>query len=199
MTGRRVAVVGLGVATSLGLEVEDVWRAVIAGRSGIRQIRQFPSDAFPVHIASEVDLDALLQRLGGDATISRNRTLAFAYWASDSAWRAAMPGRAAFDPSRAAVCIGAGATAGAVLPAWLHLEFVMPLFLIGEAVPKLARPAHRRAILAAAAVALLALSAPLQLGIALAIAAGIAAGLTARPDAPARPARPVRPTTEACR
>jgi predicted branched-subunit amino acid permease len=49
------------------------------------------------------------------------------------------------------------------------------------------------------AVALLALPAPLQLGIALAIAAGIAAGLTARPDAPARPARPVRRTTEACR
>lgn len=95
--------------------------------------------------------------------------------------------------------IGAGATAGAVLPAWLHLEFVMPLFLIGEAVPKLARPAQRRAIFAAAAVALLALSAPLQLGIALAIAAGIVAGLTARPDAPARIARPVRRTTEACR
>ena len=95
--------------------------------------------------------------------------------------------------------IGAGATAGAVLPAWLHLEFVMPLFLIGEAVPKLARPAQRRAIFAAAAVALLALSAPLQLGIALAIAAGIAAGLTARPEAPAQPARPVRRTTEACR
>jgi len=95
--------------------------------------------------------------------------------------------------------IGAGAMAGAVLPAWLHLEFVMPLFLIGEAVPKLARPAQRRAIFAAAGVALLALSAPLQLGIALAIVAGIAAGLTARPDAPGRPARPVRRTTEACR
>jgi predicted branched-subunit amino acid permease len=107
--------------------------------------------------------------------------------------------------------IGAGATAGAVLPAWLHLEFVMPLFLIGEAVPKLVRPAQRRAIFAAAAVALLALSAPLQLGIALAIAAGIVAGLTARPDAPARTVQPVRTarpartaqpvprTTEACR
>ena len=75
----------------------------------------------------------------------------------------------------------------------------MPLFLIGEAVPKLARPAQRRAIFAAAAVALLALSAPLQLGIALAIAAGIAAGLTARPEALARSTRPVRRTTEACR
>ena len=97
------------------------------------------------------------------------------------------------------VAIGAGATACAVLPAWLHLEFVMPLFLIGEVVPKLAQPVQRRAILAAAAVALLALSAPLRLGIALAIAAGIAAGVTARPDAPAQTTRPVQRTTEVCR
>jgi predicted branched-subunit amino acid permease len=82
------------------------------------------------------------------------------------------------------------------LPAWLHLEFVMPLYLVGGAVAKLADPAQRRAIFAAAAVALLALSAPLQLGIALAIAVGITAGLTARPDEPARSGHPLRPTTE---
>jgi branched chain amino acid efflux pump len=77
--------------------------------------------------------------------------------------------------------IGAGATVGAGWPAWLHLEFVMPLYLAGQAVSKLADPAQRRAIFAAATVALLALSAPLQLGIALAIAAGVTAGLTGRP------------------
>jgi len=92
--------------------------------------------------------------------------------------------------------IGAGATAGAGLPTWLHLEFVLPLFLIGEAVPKLANPAQRRAIFAAATVALLALSAPLQLGIALAIAVGITAGLTVRPDAPVHPPHPLQRTTE---
>jgi predicted branched-subunit amino acid permease len=75
--------------------------------------------------------------------------------------------------------IGAGVMAGASLPAWLHLEFVIPLYLVGQAIAKLAKPAQRRAILAAATVALLALSAPLQLGVALAIAAGVTAGLTA--------------------
>ena len=92
--------------------------------------------------------------------------------------------------------IGAGATAGAGLPAWLHLEFVMPLFLVGETVPKLANQAQRRAIFAAATVALLAFSAPLQLGIALAIAAGITAGATTRPDGRTRVAEPVQLTTE---
>lgn len=77
--------------------------------------------------------------------------------------------------------ITVGATLGAGLPAWLHLEFVIPLFLLGEAVAKLRDPALRRAIFAAAVVAVLAFAAPLHLGIVLAIVAGIAAGLTTNP------------------
>lgn len=92
--------------------------------------------------------------------------------------------------------IGAGSTAGAGLPAWLHLEFVIPLYLVGQAISRLADPALRRAVFAAAAVALLALPAPLQFGIALAIAAGITAGLTVRPDEPGQSSRPLQPTAE---
>jgi len=76
--------------------------------------------------------------------------------------------------------IGAGAMVGARWPTWLHLEFVIPLYLVGQTISKLAHPAQRQAILAAATVALLALSAPLQLGAAMAIAAGVAAGLAAQ-------------------
>jgi predicted branched-subunit amino acid permease len=92
--------------------------------------------------------------------------------------------------------IGAGSTAGAGLPAWLHLEFVIPLYLVGQAISRLADPALRRALFAAAAVALLALPTPLQLGIALAIAAGITAGLIVRPDEPGQSSRPLQPTAE---
>lgn len=88
--------------------------------------------------------------------------------------------------------IGAGSTVGAGLPAWLHLEFVIPLYLVGQAISRLADPALRRAVFAAAVVALLALPAPLQLGIALAIAAG----LTVRPDEPGQSSRPLQPTAE---
>ena len=77
--------------------------------------------------------------------------------------------------------ITVGATLGTGLPAWLHLEFVIPLFLLGEAVTKLGDPALRRGIFAAATVAVLSLAAPLHLGIVLAIVAGIAAGLTVQP------------------
>jgi predicted branched-subunit amino acid permease len=88
--------------------------------------------------------------------------------------------------------IGIGATAGAGLPTWLHLEFVIPLYLVGEVVPKLTAPALRRTIFAAAAVASLAVSAPLHLGIALAIAAGIIAGLVPRPVERVEPIHPLR-------
>ena len=73
---------------------------------------------------------------------------------------------------------------------------MIPLYLVGQAISKLADPALRRAIFVAAAVALLALPAPLQLGMALAIAAGVVAGLTARPAGPAQPVHPLQPSTE---
>lgn len=77
--------------------------------------------------------------------------------------------------------IGVGATAGAQLPDWLHLEFLVPLYLIGQVVPKLTQPATRRAVLIAAAVAPLVLAAPLQSGLIIAILAGIAAGMLRAP------------------
>lgn len=72
--------------------------------------------------------------------------------------------------------ISIGAAAGVRLPDWLQLEFLIPLYLIGEIVPKLRAIATRRAVLVSAAVALLCLSVPMHLGIAIGIIAGIAAG-----------------------
>jgi predicted branched-subunit amino acid permease len=78
------------------------------------------------------------------------------------------------------LAIGAGATLGTQLPAALHLEFVIPLYLVGEIVPKLADRATRRAALTAAVVAVVAISAPMHLGVVLAIAAGLGAALTVK-------------------
>lgn len=76
--------------------------------------------------------------------------------------------------------IAVGATAGAQLPAGLHLEFVIPLYLVGQVVPRATKGAMRRATLAAVAVAVLGYSAPLHLGVVGAIAAGIAVGLSTK-------------------
>jgi 3-oxoacyl-[acyl-carrier-protein] synthase II len=57
-TLERVVVTGLGVITSLGLNVEDFWQALLKGQSGIREITRFAVDSSAVKIAGLVhDLD----------------------------------------------------------------------------------------------------------------------------------------------
>ena len=99
--------------------------------------------------------------------------------------------------------IAVGAIAGAQLPAWLRLEFLIPLYLIGEIVPRLRvgsvasvekrrEVASRCAVLVAAGVALLCIGVPMHLGIAIGILAGVAAGVVASRG---RAGRTVAPAT----
>ena len=53
MTKRRVVVTGLGVITSLGESVDEVWDALCAGRSGIGPITRWDTSTYPVRIGGE--------------------------------------------------------------------------------------------------------------------------------------------------
>lgn len=54
----RVVVTGLGVVTSLGLNVPDFWQSLLQGKSGVSQITRFAVDSSAVKIASLIqDLD----------------------------------------------------------------------------------------------------------------------------------------------
>jgi len=53
-TGIRVVVTGMGVASSLGCEVETFWRNVIAGQCGIDRVTSFDISDFACQIAAEV-------------------------------------------------------------------------------------------------------------------------------------------------
>ena len=50
----RVVITGLGAITPLGLTVEDYWRGLIEGKSGIGPITLFDASAYPVNVAAEV-------------------------------------------------------------------------------------------------------------------------------------------------
>lgn len=50
----RVAITGIGFMTPLGSEVDEVWEALVEGKSGIRKITQFDASALPCQIAGEV-------------------------------------------------------------------------------------------------------------------------------------------------
>jgi predicted branched-subunit amino acid permease len=75
------------------------------------------------------------------------------------------------------LAITIGATAGTGLPAWLRLEMVIPLFLIGEVVNKMRDRPTAAAAGAAALVAVVAAPIPMHLAPVVAIGVGVAAGL----------------------
>lgn len=54
MKKRRVAITGLGVVSPLGNDVQSTWRNLLAGQSGIAEIKHFDASAFPTRIAAEV-------------------------------------------------------------------------------------------------------------------------------------------------
>ncbi|USO01746.1 MAG: beta-ketoacyl-ACP synthase II [Alphaproteobacteria bacterium] len=51
---RRVVVTGLGAVTPLGGTISASWDSLIAGKSGIRTVTEFPVDDLPCHIAGMV-------------------------------------------------------------------------------------------------------------------------------------------------
>jgi 3-oxoacyl-[acyl-carrier-protein] synthase II len=51
---RRVVVTGIGVVSAIGIGKDPFRDALLAGRSGVRQIQRFDTAEFPVKIAAEV-------------------------------------------------------------------------------------------------------------------------------------------------
>ena len=51
---RRVVITGLGAVTSLSCRVEELWAALLEGRSGVRPIRGFDASRFRSRIAGEI-------------------------------------------------------------------------------------------------------------------------------------------------
>ncbi|WP_130537632.1 beta-ketoacyl-ACP synthase II [Thiomicrorhabdus indica] len=54
MTKRRVVITGLGVLSSVGLDVESSWQGVLAGKSGIAPITKFDTSPFSVSFGGEL-------------------------------------------------------------------------------------------------------------------------------------------------
>lgn len=51
---RRVVVTGLGVVTSLGRQVEELWTRILNGESGVHEIQRFDTSGFRTKFAGEV-------------------------------------------------------------------------------------------------------------------------------------------------
>ncbi len=53
-TKHKVVVTGLGVISPLGESVDELWKNLLDGKSGISKVTKFDTSKFPVHIAGEI-------------------------------------------------------------------------------------------------------------------------------------------------
>ncbi len=107
---QRVVITGVGWVTPLGHDIEDVWRRLLAGESGIGPIRHFDASTFPTQFAAQVrDYDH--RPLVRDAAIHEQVGLntSFALGAAAMAWRAAGLERSdALNHDRLGIYLGSG-------------------------------------------------------------------------------------------
>ncbi len=99
------AVTGLGALTPLGGSVAETWAALLAGRSGVRQLEETWAQGLPVRVAAPLAEDPAL-RLDRVAARRLDRVEQTALLAAREAWADA--GSPTVDPERLAVVIGTG-------------------------------------------------------------------------------------------
>lgn len=105
---RRVVVTGLGVVTSLSCKVDDLWQRILAGESGIHEIRLFDTSDFRVKIGGDVyDFDAS-DYMDSKELKRVDRFTQFAAMAGTDAIRDAGLDFSQDDPFRCGVVLGSG-------------------------------------------------------------------------------------------
>ncbi len=111
MADRKVVITGLGLATSLGLEVEENWQKALAGVSGVSQILLDCAGKSQVRAAAQVsddDYRSICRAFPAEAQSGLERRTLFALWAAQKALNDAGLKRVAEDRSRFGVAMGAG-------------------------------------------------------------------------------------------
>src|SRR5438105_3497843 len=104
----RVVITGIGWVTPLGHDVESVWGALLAGKSGVAPTRQFDASTFPTHFSAEVkDYDARRYVKHPERHLHAGRSTGFALGAARQAWDSAgLDGFGALDRDRVGIYLG---------------------------------------------------------------------------------------------
>jgi len=111
MGDRRVVITGLGLATALGLEVEENWSKALAGVSGVSQITVPSAEESQVQAAGQVSAEDWRRICGefrAEAESEGERRTLFALWAAKKTLCDAGLEKNRGDRSRFGVAIGSG-------------------------------------------------------------------------------------------
>jgi len=108
MSRRRVVVTGLGIIAPVGIGVEDCWRSILDGRSGVARITRFDASAFPSQIAGEVKGFDVTKYLSGKEARRYDAFIHYGLVAAMEAVKDASIEAYAGDKERVGVCIGSG-------------------------------------------------------------------------------------------
>jgi len=106
---RRVVITGMGSVTPLGLSVEETWKNLLAGKSGIKPIFIFDARTFPTTFAAQVrdfDLTPYVRDVKQYEKVGRN--VRFTMAAARMAMEDSHLLGAAFDPVRCGIYLGSG-------------------------------------------------------------------------------------------
>jgi 3-oxoacyl-[acyl-carrier-protein] synthase II len=107
VSARRVAVTGLGVISPLGNTVEDFYRSLAAGKSGIGRLAAEITAGSGVQVGAPIAWDPAAHFKGAEAG-SLDRVAQFALAAAGQALAASKLDLAAADRNRIGVCWGTG-------------------------------------------------------------------------------------------
>ncbi|HET9593971.1 MAG TPA: beta-ketoacyl-ACP synthase II [Anaeromyxobacteraceae bacterium] len=108
MSRRRVVVTGLGIVCPVGIGVEETWRGILAGKSGIGPITQFDASTFPTRFAGEVKGFEVEKYMEKKEARRNDRFIHFAMAASDMAIQDSGLDMSKEDPELVGSIIGAG-------------------------------------------------------------------------------------------
>jgi 3-oxoacyl-[acyl-carrier-protein] synthase II len=108
MKRRRVVVTGLGLVCPVGIGVEESWKALVEGRSGIAPITLFDASTYPTRIAGEVKGFEPEKFMEKKDARRNDRFIQFALAAADMAIRDSGIDMAREEPERVGAIVGSG-------------------------------------------------------------------------------------------
>ena len=108
LSRRRVVVTGLGAVTPVGLNVEDTWSSLKAGKSGIATIKHFDVSAYATNFAGCIDDFNVSSYLPVKEARRMDTFLQYGMAAGMQAVNDAGLEDAYYDPTRIGVCVGSG-------------------------------------------------------------------------------------------